>query len=307
MGLVYLGEVNGKRGVSYSSRHIDADGQSFIFNTDEAGSFDLKFYRQDFVRDFILNDYVKVIVSDSPEPSAAGYYSRDPNGERVVAGPRWPSAELERAAFIGSKQAPAAQVPVVPPTPNQAKKAVETSAKAEAGAKAEPAQTPKPTATREKAPQAEKQPPQTVPAPPVTVPQAAPPTPPLAQKPAQAPDEAAPESAAPASAAASRESQSAALPATEDGLLALAKKSIDEKSYPEALRALEQIRELFPFGSDELYWLLGQLYEANGPQRDIRSSLSYYRRLLNEYPQSPRFDSARKRIAYLERFYVNIQ
>jgi outer membrane protein assembly factor BamD (BamD/ComL family) len=74
-----------------------------------------------------------------------------------------------------------------------------------------------------------------------------------------------------------------------------------------ALSILDQFRETYPAGSDEAWWLYGQLLEANGPQRDIRSALDYYRRLIREYPQSTRYDEARRRIAYLERYYFNIQ
>jgi outer membrane protein assembly factor BamD (BamD/ComL family) len=73
-----------------------------------------------------------------------------------------------------------------------------------------------------------------------------------------------------------------------------------------ALSLLDQFRARFPAGSDEAWWLYGQLLEAEGPDRDIRSALDYYRRLIREYPQSPRYDDARRRIAYLERYYFSI-
>jgi TolA-binding protein len=74
-----------------------------------------------------------------------------------------------------------------------------------------------------------------------------------------------------------------------------------------ALSILDQFREWYPSGSDEAYWLYGQFYEANSPSRDIRLSLDYYRRLVREYPQSSRYSEARRRIDYLERYYINIQ
>ncbi|MDR1411440.1 MAG: tetratricopeptide repeat protein, partial [Spirochaetaceae bacterium] len=77
--------------------------------------------------------------------------------------------------------------------------------------------------------------------------------------------------------------------------------------FPEALDALDEFRLNFPLGSDEAWWLYGQLLESAGPRRDIRKALEYYRRLIQEYPQSPRCDDARRRIAYLERFYFNIR
>jgi len=86
-----------------------------------------------------------------------------------------------------------------------------------------------------------------------------------------------------------------------------AKEAFDGGNVPAAVALLEQFMETYPGGSDEVYWLLGQFYEANSPSRNILLSLDYYRRLINEYPQSRRFNDARRRIAYLERFYINIQ
>jgi TolA-binding protein len=74
-----------------------------------------------------------------------------------------------------------------------------------------------------------------------------------------------------------------------------------------ALAILNQFRGHYPLGSDEAWWLYGQFLEAAGPSRDIRQALDYYRRLVREYPQSPRCNDARGRIAYLERFYFNIR
>jgi outer membrane protein assembly factor BamD (BamD/ComL family) len=74
-----------------------------------------------------------------------------------------------------------------------------------------------------------------------------------------------------------------------------------------AISLLDQFRARYPSGSDEAWWLYGQFYEANSPSRDIRTALDYYRRLVREYPQSPRYNDARRRIAYLERYYINIR
>jgi tetratricopeptide (TPR) repeat protein len=74
-----------------------------------------------------------------------------------------------------------------------------------------------------------------------------------------------------------------------------------------AIAVLDQFRDRYPGGNSELWWLYGQFYEANSPSRNIRTALDYYRRLIREYPQSRRYDDARRRIAYLERYYINIQ
>ena len=74
-----------------------------------------------------------------------------------------------------------------------------------------------------------------------------------------------------------------------------------------ALVILDAMKQRFPSGSDEAWWLYGQLLEANSPSRDIRLALEYYRRLVREYPQSGRASEAQQRIAYLERYYFNIR
>ena len=74
-----------------------------------------------------------------------------------------------------------------------------------------------------------------------------------------------------------------------------------------ALSVLDRFRLDYPSGTDEAWWLYGQLLEANSPSRDIRLALEYYRRLVREFPLSPRVPEAQRRISYLERFYFNIR
>jgi outer membrane protein assembly factor BamD (BamD/ComL family) len=107
-----------------------------------------------------------------------------------------------------------------------------------------------------------------------------------------------------ASSASVSELREKALP---DALLQKAKETFDQGNPQAAIALLDQYRESYPSGSDEVYWLYGQFYEANSPSRDILSALNYYRRLVKEYPQSGRCNDSRRRIAYLERYYVNIQ
>jgi TolA-binding protein len=85
-----------------------------------------------------------------------------------------------------------------------------------------------------------------------------------------------------------------------------AREAFEAGQIQQALAILDQFRRQYPLGSDEAWWLYGQFLEAAGPSRDIRSALDYYRRLVREYPQSSRYNDARRRIAYLERFYFNI-
>jgi len=75
----------------------------------------------------------------------------------------------------------------------------------------------------------------------------------------------------------------------------------------EALALLDAFRMLYPSGSDEAWWLLGQFYESDSPDRNMLLALSYYRRLVSEFPQSSRLADARRRIAFIERFFLNIR
>jgi hypothetical protein len=246
-GWVYLGEFGSRRGVSYDSRRMEDEGMTFVFRADEEGTYSLKFDRQDFVRDYILNDYVKVIVE--PPPVTAGSAWSNPRSlpERVYAAPRWPQAlDNEGRAAAGPAVQPAAAASGPPPD-------------------------------------------------------AAPRQPGADDRPGVPPE-------VPAGAAEIPETAAAAVPVTPEDWLGKAREEYNAGRIAGALGALDQFMLRFPGGSDEAFWLYGQSYEANNEAtRDIRQALDYYRRLTREYPQSTRYDDTRRRIAYLERFYFNIQ
>ncbi|MDR2049668.1 MAG: hypothetical protein LBP69_09475 [Treponema sp.] len=278
-GWVYLGELGSRRGVYYDSRRIDDEGMVFVFRANEEGSYSLKFNRQDFIRDYVINDYVQVKVLPPPEITGSVWHSTAVVPDRVYAAPRWPPADMPPGGTAA---------PVLPEAAGQA---------------AQPAPVPQPEA------------PATPPASAQPAPQSAA-TQPAASQAAEAADAAQvpdagqtltggalPETADPGAAA------SAVLPAGSlpDAYLARAKEAYDAGRIAETLETLDQFRAAYPGGSDEAYWLYGQALEASGPNRDIRLALDYYRRLTREYPQSSRYDAARRRIAYLERFYFNIQ
>jgi hypothetical protein len=246
-GWVYLGELASKRGIVYNSRRLDNEGQTFIFRAEEAGSYALKFFKQDFIRDYILNDHVQVIVGEAPAGEGTGWFNPPADRGRIVAQPRWPSAideaeMLRSGSVLGSEPAqtssvretPQSAVPVQPPAATQ------------------PPAASQPSAASQPAP---------------------------SQRPEIIPS---------------------------DVLLQRARESFDAGNAAGAISLLDQYAQYYP-ETDELYWLYGQFYEANSPSRNILLSLDYYRRLVREYPQSTRYNDARSRIAYLERYYINIQ
>jgi hypothetical protein len=265
-GWVYLGELASRRGIAYDSRRLDPEGQSFIFRAETAGVYSLKFYKQDFIRDYILNDHVQVIVGEVPETAGSGWFNPPVDRGRVVAVPRWP-AVLEEAEARG--QGPGAQA--ARPAPGAAETSAETAAELQSGQ-------------------------------PIADEGIDPVRPPVSMDAGRAAQEDA--VIAPEAELKPPLFDDDALPAV---YLQKAREEFEAGRVASAIGALDQFKEKFPSGSDEAYWLYGQYYEANSPSRDIRLSLDYYRRLIREYPQSPRYTAARRRVAYLERFYINIQ
>jgi hypothetical protein len=258
--------------VAYNSRRSDAEGQTFVFRAAELGTFGLKFYKQDYIRDYILNDYVQVIVGEAP-----GRELFSPSGDlgRVIVAPRWPYLPGEEP-LAGTAGVTAGDAPDV-----------------SAGSSGKTA-VPQPPPRSQEIPQG---------SPPVRAESRdddgiVPVTPPQAASSATAgeqPD--LPGNGGPA------------LPedARPDEYFRRAKDAFEKGQIESALVFLDRFRERYPLGSDEAWWLYGQFLEAPGPSRDIRLALDYYRRLVREYPQSPRCSAARRRIAYLERFYFNIR
>jgi hypothetical protein len=247
-GWVYLGEFGSRRGVSYDSRRMDQEGMTFIFRADTEGTYSLRFNRHDFVRDSILNDYVRIIVEQRPPATGSSWSNSQIGPERVYAEPRWPLATEPEGRTAQGQTAG-------------------TQQQAEPGA--EPA--------------------------------------------GSAPADTVPANTSPAGSAItdttlpSAAVTDTAVPQVEDWLKK-AREEYNAGRIKNALDALDQFMILYPAGNDEAFWLYGQSLEANNEAtRDIRLSLDYYRRLTREFPLSNRYNEARQRIAYLERFYFNIQ
>ena len=310
-GWVYLGELANRRGISYDSRRLDIsressgssfiEGQSFIFHAETPGTYILKFYKQDFIRDYIINDYVQIIVGEVEEYSGSGRSGLPADRGRVIAEPRWPLIS-EPAA---TAQSSPAETVITPAGDTQiAAPAAETTVPAQAGSAAvtmtpPPAATAAPAAGMSAVPETRSSPPPAVITPrprqtsgddgivPVAPPQA------VSSAAQQRPD-----------AASTNSIQTDASP---DEYIRRAKLEFDAGRVESALTILDTMKQRYPSGTDEAWWLYGQLLESNSSSRDIRLALEYYRRLIREYPQSSRAGDAQRRIAYLERYYFNIR
>jgi hypothetical protein len=275
-GWVYLGELVSRRGINYDSRRLDPEGQSFIFRVTEAGTYSLKFFKEDFIRDYILNDYVMVIAGEAPQ-TASGWFNPPQDRGRVTAQPRWPSnldeAEMRRTGVstavdntstpsvstASDRRGPETQaVTAAQDAPQRQEQSTVSSQSGESQNRVSARDRSEPSINADDKPQTD--------------------------------------------------SMALATPfsGNPDELLKNAKDAFDEGKIQAAISFLDQYKYFFPSGSDEAYWLYGQFYEANTPGRNILLALDYYKRLISEYPQSSRCNDAGRRIQYLQRFYINI-
>ena len=58
---------------------------------------------------------------------------------------------------------------------------------------------------------------------------------------------------------------------------------------------------------DEVFYLYGFALEQNGPYRDIQKAYNYYKKVSDDYPESPLWDKAQERASYIERHYFEIR
>ncbi|MCL2197025.1 MAG: hypothetical protein FWB77_05365 [Treponema sp.] len=302
-GWIYLGEIASRRGVVYSSRRNDPEGQSFIFTLEGQGTFTLKFYRQDFIRDYIINDHVQVVVTEAPAGTAGWPYQSADRG-RIIAQPRWPSALEEAQIRSGSRIAAEPAVTTGEAFTQESVSPPSQGTTQTQSARAAPSQ---PAPSSAQSPVQPVQPPAAAAQPPAAATQPSQPSSPAAQTPSQTAPPAMTSEQSPAVQTAESQPSAVREKLPYDGTIQKAKENFESANPGAAISLLEQLTEDYPGGSDEIYWLLGQYYEANTPSRNILLSVDYYRRLVNEYPQSSRYNDARRRIAYLERFYINIQ
>jgi hypothetical protein len=302
---VYLGEIGGRRGISYDSRRLDIEagntiGQSFIFRPEIAGTYILNFYKQDFIQDYVINDYVQVIVGERSGTSLMA------TPERAIAEPRWPLAAGSTQTAAERSRGEGAVGGAVSETPAYEERAAaggqpeaparESTAQTESAQSAQGVSTAQPAARPAE------------PAQPAVRQEAAPaeasalPSAPSGQAPASG---SMPTGSVPTGSVIERRETPPVLSPAE--YVRLAKLEFDAGRIEAALTILDTMKLHYPNGTDEAWWLYGQLLEANSSSRDIKLALEYYRSLVREFPQSNLVADAQRRIAFLERFYFNIR
>ena len=116
-----------------------------------------------------------------------------------------------------------------------------------------------------------------------------------------------PEAAGDASDETAQSASGAPEPAETGDLLQEAREAVAAQRYADAINSLDRFRQRNPAMNDEAWWLYGQAFEASSPARDILSALDAYSAIVRDYPQSRYYKNAQNRIAFLNKFYLNIR
>ncbi|MBR4374575.1 MAG: hypothetical protein IKP49_09470 [Treponema sp.] len=95
--------------------------------------------------------------------------------------------------------------------------------------------------------------------------------------------------------------------AESGNLFERAKKAYAEKRYSDALDLAQQYLEISVNDTDEVLYLLGQIWEAESSVKNIKFSINSYDALIKNYPMSNLWRKANQRLVYLKRFYVDIR
>ncbi|WP_191017472.1 hypothetical protein [Treponema zioleckii] len=92
-----------------------------------------------------------------------------------------------------------------------------------------------------------------------------------------------------------------------ESLLENANKALSEKKYDEALKYAQNYIAGSSKNLDEAYYILGQIYESNSKLKNIKSSVKFYSKVVDDYPLSKFWAPSNNRLVYLRRFYIDIR
>lgn len=93
----------------------------------------------------------------------------------------------------------------------------------------------------------------------------------------------------------------------DTALLEQAQLDFSNKNYEQALEKAQAYIDRASERLDEALFLLGQIFEADSPVKNIRSSIDSYDAIVKNYPASRFWKHANQRSIYLKRFYIDIR
>ena len=280
-GWTYLGEKDGKDGVTYETRRFEGQGVVFVMLASRAGSYALRFQRQDSLRGTTSTEFIGAQVSNRPAVLAP------PSGAVPTAGGeiRSPSTGGGTGVTTGGTAVASGGAPGVPSGGASGSAAGSTagstSASPAGGAFTSPSGAASSVASG---------------AAPGAAPGAA----------GSAPGTGA--TGSPQDAAATAQpSAPPPDPNSPEGMLLAAKNELAAGRVQSALADLDKLLAAYPSGTDEVFFLYGLALEQNGPFKDIRRAYQYYKKVRDDFPESPYWDKANDRISYIERHYFEIR
>jgi len=98
-------------------------------------------------------------------------------------------------------------------------------------------------------------------------------------------------------------------PGLEDVLIAVVRLEKEKPEVGMGVNLASEYLERYPNGkwSDEADYLLAQLLEADSPFRDIARARATYQDILDRFPESSFADSARRRVGYIDRHFIQVR
>lgn len=81
----------------------------------------------------------------------------------------------------------------------------------------------------------------------------------------------------------------------------------NEKEFEAAYEKVNKYLEYATINIDSGLLLKGQILEAKSDMQDIKGAISIYNTLMEEFPASPHWEEANKRVIYLKRFYLEVR
>lgn len=286
-GWIYLGETKSREGLFYDSREIAGGMTVFSFNPTKEGPYELRFQKQDLVRDSMTVQLVRVDIApgrgaatatagSTPATTVAAGGTATPAEQGATAARKAESLLLPQASGTVSSPSVAQSstdgavqgVPTASGSPERAAAGGATGNADAAGGNAAAAAGTTGSGTA---------------APVLGV---------------------APQTGGQTSAA--QPQQQPQDPNSPENLITAAKNAIAANQLQSALNNLDTYVKLYPVGSDEVYFLYGSIYEMNTPIRNVKKAYEYYKKVRDEYPESRSWNAANDRIRYIERHYFTI-
>ena len=290
-GWIYLGETDGTHNLIFFGRKLGETDTSFTLRAVKTGHSLLHFYKNDVLTGKYIDDYLEVNVTDTasdlsdhitapsyadtvpPRPAAAGTEESSPENTDVS------SSAVSSADSVTSSSAAPAETPLSSAQPSDTA-GIQKSSSTEDEA---PVKTVIQTAASSQSDNM--------------------------QSPSA--DVSAPTSESAASLPSDTSQQYTLTDEQKnesaDDLLKDAQSAYDAKEYEKADAFINLFFEKASSRIDEGLYLQGQILEAKSSVRNIKNAIDSYTILMKNWPESSLWDSARKRVIYLKRMYIDIR